>query len=161
MQQPTPDPIVATATIDTPEYEVREFLKEFASVVQLGELERILRYYTPDVIAFDMMPPLEISGVEQYRKAWQECFIEVFDFPVEFDIQPRKVIVNGDTAVIIGLAHVKGRFKKSGEVENWLRGTTVLKKLNGEWKIAHEHNSVPLDQNMKGLMDLRPAEDVH
>ena len=41
------------------------------------------------------------------------------------------------------------------------RMTVVLEKRDGEWKITHEHTSMPLDmETMKGLGDAHEKRDA-
>jgi ketosteroid isomerase-like protein len=39
----------------------------------------------------------------------------------------------------------------------WMRTTMFYRKVAGEWRITHEHVSVPFDmQSFKALLDLNP-----
>jgi ketosteroid isomerase-like protein len=39
----------------------------------------------------------------------------------------------------------------------WWRVTVCYRKIDGRWKIAHEHNSVPFNvNNGKASLDLKP-----
>ena len=39
----------------------------------------------------------------------------------------------------------------------WLRYTEGLKKIGGQWRVVHEHISVPADMATgKAVMDLKP-----
>jgi PhnB protein len=40
----------------------------------------------------------------------------------------------------------------------WIRATVCLRRIEGEWKIAHEHTSVPfyMDGSARAAVDLKP-----
>ena len=49
--------------------------------------------------------------------------------------------------------------KITGELMDiWVRTTIGLRKIDGEWKVIHEHSSVPLhmDGSARGAVDLVP-----
>jgi len=55
------------------------------------------------------------------------------------------------------LNHLSGT-QKGKPVDTWFRETKGLRKEKGEWKIAHEHQSVPfaMDGSDLALLDLEP-----
>lgn len=141
--------------LDT-ETQVLEVLEQFSDAVCTGDLDQIVSYYAEDVTGFDMMPPLRIQGMQQYRKVWKEYFTDYFRFPVSFTFGRQKILAMGDAACSYGLAHVTGTTKDGEIVDNWIRNTTCLLKQNGKWKIIHDHNSVPIGNDGNALMDLKP-----
>jgi ketosteroid isomerase-like protein len=44
------------------------------------------------------------------------------------------------------------------KVDMWLRETLCFRKIDGKWKITHEHESVPfyMDGSFKAAVDLKP-----
>ncbi len=141
------------------EYDVRQTIDSFVQAVRTGKLDVIISFYADHITAFDMMPPFKFTDLGQYRQiAWIECFTDAFEFPVAYDYKEDQLRIFGDYAVIYGEIQMSGAFKKGDEsVEARLRNTTVLQKIDGNWKIIHEHTSVPLGFDMKGLMNLRPG----
>jgi ketosteroid isomerase-like protein len=108
-----------------------------------------------------MMPPLEFSGRDKYEKSWQECFTNYFKFPVNFDYEKQKITIEGNVALTHALVHMSGESKDGEKMDMWMRNTTCLKKAGDKWLIIHEHNSIPMDNDMKGLIDLRPENYLH
>ena len=44
---------------------------------------------------------------------------------------------------------------------NWLRWTLGFRKIDGRWRVAHEHVSVPFDmESGKAMLDLKPATSL-
>lgn len=143
-------------------YKVCQTLKSFAEVICKGDIKSIMEFYSDDIIAFDMMPPLEFTDKDKYQKSWQEYFTNYFKFPVHFDYEKQKFSIDGDVAFTHALVHMSGELKDGEEkVDMWMRNTTCLKKVNGKWLITHEHNSIPMDNELKGLVNLHPENLLH
>jgi ketosteroid isomerase-like protein len=53
---------------------------------------------------------------------------------------------------------MKATTAKGAKVDLWFRQTLGLLKIDGSWKIAHEHSSVPfyMDGSFKAAVDLKP-----
>jgi ketosteroid isomerase-like protein len=142
--------------------EVYQTLESFAEAIREGDINHIMSFYSDDIIAYDMMPPLEFEGKDKYQKSWQECFTNYFKFPVNFNYEKQKFTIDGDVAFTHALVHMSGEQKNGEEkVDMWMRNTTCLKKFGDKWLITHEHNSIPLDNEMKGVTNLHPENLLH
>ena len=145
-----------------PEDEVHQTLENFAIAVSEGDVDQIMSFYSEDIIAYDMMPPLEFVGKDNYQKSWQECFSKRFKFPIEFNYEKQKIYIEGDVCFTHALVHMAGE-PETGEEKlvMWMRNTTCLKKIGKKWLIIHEHNSIPIDNELKGLANLHPVNLLH
>lgn len=146
------------------ELEVKRFLNDLAKAIRAGEIEEIMSFYSRDVTAFDMMPPLKFEGTGEYRRvAWEECFTDVFAFPITYEFVDQKILVKDDLAFAHSLIHMTGSTKKEGQkMEAWLRSTIGLQLGPKGWLIVHEHNSAPSDKESgQVLMNLKPYESAH
>lgn len=141
--------------------EVFQTLESFAEAIREGNIEHIMSFYSDDIIAYDMMPPLEFSSKDKYKKSWLEYFINYFKFPVHFDYEKQKFSIDGDVAFTHALVHMSGEAKDGEMINMWMRNTTCLKKFGEKWLITHEHNSIPMDKDMHGLSDLHPENLLH
>jgi ketosteroid isomerase-like protein len=56
------------------------------------------------------------------------------------------------------LNRISGTRTSGEETDVWVRMTLGCKKINGTWKIAHEHASVPfhMDGSYKAVVELKP-----
>lgn len=140
------------------EAEIRSIEHEMAKAIRAGDLRKIMSFYDDDVRVFDMMPPSQFISRSSYEKdAWEACFTQVFEFPVEFEQHDLRVHADGDMAYSHSLVHIKAMTLDGQMMEAWTRNTTGWQKIAGHWLIVHEHNSVPLDKsNGFGLMNLAP-----
>ena len=52
---------------------------------------------------------------------------------------------------------VSGTMVSGDEVSMWVRATLGCRRIDGEWKIVHDHESVPFDpETGQALTSLRP-----
>ena len=143
-------------------HEVHQTLESFAEAIRIGDVNQIMSFYSEDIVAYDMMPPLEFSGKDQYLKSWQECFSNQFKFPIEFNYEKQKIYIEDNICFTHALIYMAGE-PENGEkkLEMWMRNTTCLKKIGDKRLITHEHNSIPIDNDLKGLPNLHPINLLH
>ncbi len=110
--------------------------------------------YASDAVIFDLAPPLAHAIDEEQLKQW----LAGWDGPVNQTVQDFQVTVQGDLAVGHGFAHISARTKSGEEAAWWMRLTVCLARQGGQWKITHEHTSVPfyMDGSYRAAMDLSP-----
>lgn len=135
--------------------EVQEFLDRYYDACRKGDLEQILSFLSPDVVAYDMPPVFRFKGRDDYKTSWERWFISDFEFPVNVETREEEIFVDGDLALAFGLFKIEGKFKKTGEnMGCWMRHSTGLRKAGGKWAIIHEHVSVPVAMDGKAMMDV-------
>jgi ketosteroid isomerase-like protein len=158
-QQQKAKPSASSNAFLDQEYDVRQKIEAYMKAIRNGELEAITSFYSDKIVAYDMMPPLKFNDLKRYKEtAWKQCFTDAFKFPIVYDYKEDSFKVFGDSALMYGEIHMIGTFQQGGEkTECRLRNTMFFQKIDSEWKIVHEHNSVPLDMNMRGLMNLKPG----
>jgi ketosteroid isomerase-like protein len=156
-QTSTPQTREQQAGRQTEEDEIRKLLDGYADAVRAKDLEKLMAYYAPDVVAFDVLPPLQYRGVETYKKNWAMCF-DWMAGPLGYELRELSITTAGDVAFSTSLSHLFGKEAKDGkEMDMWLRCTVGYRKIGGKWRITHEHGSVPIDmETSKGLFDLKP-----
>ena len=56
------------------------------------------------------------------------------------------------------LNRIAGTRADGAPTDLWMRATLCFRKIDGEWKVAHEHDSVPfyMDGSAKAALDLKP-----
>jgi ketosteroid isomerase-like protein len=134
----------------------RQMIVDFTEAMRVKDIEKIMSYYAPDLVAFDIMPPLRFVGRDQYRKSWETGF-NMMQGPWNFEQQNLNIQVSGDLAFCHALNHAAGKLNDGETTDGWMRWTCCLRKINGNWKIVHEHNSVPIDiESDKAMWNLKP-----
>ena len=58
----------------TEEAAIRELLDGFVKAIRARDLNGVMAVFAPDVVSFDLGPPLEHAGGETFRKRWRELF---------------------------------------------------------------------------------------
>lgn len=138
------------------EAEIRGRLDDLIGAVQAMDLERLKSMYAPDIVSFDVQPPLRAVGWEAKSRNWVEAFT-VFEYPLEYEIRDLTIDVDGDLAFAHSLNRLDGTLKNGARTGFWVRATVCFRKIDGAWLIAHDHVSVPLDvASGRGLVDLEP-----
>lgn len=112
--------------------------------------------YAPDIVSFDVQPPLWIAGAEAKWKNWEEAFA-VFQSPLDYEIRELTITLDGDVAFTHSLNRLSGTLESGNRGGFWVRATCCFRKIDGEWLIAHDHASVPLDvESGRAVLDLEP-----
>ncbi len=108
--------------------------------------QEAMKYYDPsdDVTLFDMSgPPREYAGQKAIRADFEKGFAGLKDLKVEF--VELKVVTDGNLGFARSVQHFTGKTADGKPVDITFRQTDVLHKVNGEWKILHQHISVPVN----------------
>ena len=94
------------------------------------------------MLMFDVPPPLVSRGLDAYMSTW-ETFFNCVGKPVVFDFHDVKVTCGSDVAFATALGNCVD-VKPDGKREPLeFRLTMGLKKIEGRWRVMHEHHSVP------------------
>jgi ketosteroid isomerase-like protein len=109
-----------------------------------------------DIVAYDVVPPLQYRGYDAYRKDYQD-FLAMFEGPLEVEFRGLRVFAAGDVGFVHTLERVTGKMKTGQKTDMWLRATSGVRKMDGKWLIVHDHSSVPADfETGKALLELKP-----
>ena len=138
------------------EADIRRRIDELVEVVRAADLERVMSIYAPDLVTFDIVPPLQKVGAAGKRKNWMDVFA-TYHRPLDYEIRDLSITVGGDVALGHSLNRISGALKNGTKVDQWLRWTACFRKLDGNWLIVHDHVSVPTDfATGKALLNLSP-----
>lgn len=154
-QNTTTQNLYGTGEASNDEIQLGQLLDSFMMAIQNKDLNKIMSFYAPDIVAFDMMAPLKHVGSEAWRKVWQAALPSM-----QGNITSEMRDLSVDIGQNVAICHALLNMKLTGDRENhdtWMRWTAGLHKVNGRWLITHEHTSVPADmQTGRAMMDLRP-----
>jgi uncharacterized protein (TIGR02246 family) len=132
----------ASANTTTDEAAIRDLVENWARAVREQNLDGILAHHSPDVLMFDVPPPLQSKGIEAYRKTWDLFFSWARDAGV-FDITEMGLTAGDDVAFVTALMRCAGTETSGERTELEFRLTIGLRKLGGQWTVTHEHHSIP------------------
>ena len=140
----------------TDEDAISRILDSWATAFRAHDLDRVMAMYAPDVVAYDIAPPLQYVGLDAYRKDYAE-FLDQYEGPVELEMRDVHIIVDGNLAVVMALERMGGTLKSGEKSDIWVRATSCFHKTDGKWLDIHDHISVPADfVTGKAVVDLKP-----
>jgi ketosteroid isomerase-like protein len=139
------------------EADIRQRIEKLAGAIRALDLEAVMSIYTTDVVSFDIEPPLQHVGAAAKRKNWERVFA-LYGHPLGYEIRDVSITVGEDVAFAHSLNRLSGTLRSGTTTTGfWVRATTCFRKINGDWFIAHDHASVPLDVTTGGvLLNLEP-----
>src|SRR5215472_8340555 len=112
--------------------------------------------YADDVVAYDVVPPLQYVRKEAYRKDY-ESFLSQYGGNLRLEVRDLHVGVKGDLGYATGLQLISGTLKSGQKSDVWLRFTSLFRKADGRWLDFQDHVSVPVDiESGKAMLDLKP-----
>jgi uncharacterized protein (TIGR02246 family) len=138
------------------EVQIRRLIDDRVMAVRAKNIDVLVSSYAPDVLAFDVVDPLQSTGSDAIRKRLEEWFSS-FHGPIGFEIRDLTIAVSEDVAFCHGLSRVSGTRINGGKINMWYRTTVCHRKIGGKWTITHEHNSAPFNvESGKASLDLKP-----
>lgn len=138
------------------EAQIKALVEEWAAAVRAKDVDRMLRQYADDVLVYDLAAPLQTSGKAHLREHWAAWFASI-EGPLGCEHDQLEITAGSEVAFCTALTHNTGRRKDGVKMDFWVRATVGFRKLSGEWKVTHEHVSVPFDmETTKACFDLRP-----
>ena len=129
---------------NTEEIRIKILLEAWADAVRRHDITAILAHHEPDIVMFDLPPPLQCKGIKAYERTWDMLF-RYHKPGTAFDIQEIAVTAGQDVAFAVAIMHCSPDSSSNPTDKNGFlfRLTVGLRKIDGEWRIAHEHHSVP------------------
>jgi uncharacterized protein (TIGR02246 family) len=150
------DPMALEDTRTKGEAAIRELIEGFVKAIRAKNIDEVMSVFAPEVISFDLGPPLQHGGGETFKKRWKELF-ESFQGPIDYEVGNLSITAGDDVAFSHSLNRMSGTMKNGRKTDRWLRWTACYRKTNGKWLITHEQVSVPVDvRNGKAMLDLKP-----
>lgn len=144
-----------TAQYAIDESTIRQRIDRWLEAVRAMDLEGVMSIYAPEVVSFDVEPPLRHVGLDAKRKNWAGAFSAYQERG--YEMRDLSTVVSHDVAFAYGLVRVSGTLKNGNRSEFWIRWAACLRKIGSDWLIVHDHVSVPFDPGSgQALLNLRP-----
>ncbi|MFF5989382.1 YybH family protein [Prauserella flavalba] len=141
------------------EAEVRDVIAEQTEALRAGDADALVARYTAETVKFDLAPPLRHTGAEVLDADGVRAWLATFDGPVDAEVRDLDVTVGGDVAFCHSLNRMSAVPRGSAEgFDLWYRATVCLRRIEGTWRITHEHTSTPfyMDGSFRSAIDLTP-----
>ncbi|CAJ0730262.1 MULTISPECIES: YybH family protein [Ralstonia] len=123
--------------------QLRSLIEAWAEAVRAKDIDAVMRHYAPDVVVFDVMPPLVVKGAEAYRRNWLGWF-DALDGQADFHFVELHLEVSGDLAYCFSVNRLRARYRDGAKHDAQTRATVCFRKIDGRWLVVHEHASVPM-----------------
>jgi uncharacterized protein (TIGR02246 family) len=127
------------------DFKVRRLIEEWALAVRARDIEAVLAHHVEDMVMFDVPPPVELRGIDAYRDSWAPFFKWLENESGTFEIVRLDVTAGETVAFATALLRCGTKASLAKEDTPQLRLTVGLRKIDGAWKIAHEHHSFPAE----------------
>ena len=136
--------------------EIRALLDSRSEAIETKDIDRLMSFYSPDIVYFDLVPGLRYTGSGALRDRFLEWF-DAYKGSIGQEIRELNTSASGDIAVAHMLIRASGTLKNGHEVGFWVRATSCCRRLDHGWLITHEHISIPVDlQSGRAATDLVP-----
>jgi ketosteroid isomerase-like protein len=141
------------------ETQIRRLMAERETAMRARDAVRVVARYAPEIVQFSLAPPLQHTGPEVLDPDGVRRWFSGFEGPIEYEIRDLTVACGGDVAFCHSLNRLSA--KPNGQPEKfdlWFRATVGLRKIDGKWRVVHEHDSTPfyMDGSFGAATDLKP-----
>jgi ketosteroid isomerase-like protein len=141
---------------DTDKAEIRAIIESVSKAHHDKDATAIIAPYAKDALIADLAPPLTHIGIDPGQKA---AWLDTWEGPIGHEARDFKIEVSDDLAFCHGFYRLSGTPRTAGKpIGFWMRATVCLRRIEGVWKIVHEHESVPfyMDGSLRPAFDLEP-----
>jgi len=84
---------------------IRQRVEDLVKAIRAKDIDRITSLYAPELVSFDLTPPLRYVGADGKRRAWQEAFAALSG-PIAYELRDLSVTTNGELAFVHSLNHI-------------------------------------------------------
>ena len=135
---------------------IRQRIEELAKALRAKDIDAVMSIFAPDLVSFDIVPPLRYVGADNKRRAWQEAFA-IYTGPFDYELHDLNVTTDGELAFVHSLNHVTATLASGHVTDMWLRWTACFRRIDGDWLVVHDHVSVPADlEHGRAALNLTP-----
>lgn len=137
---------------------IRALIDRYSQTIHDKDAEALVACFSDDVVGYDLAPPLALGPRAMRDPAGMDAWFATWATPISSVAGEMTVQVGGDIAYAFALRHMTGTKVDGAEIDLWFRATAGFRKQDGQWRIAHIHNSVPfaMDGSGRALLDLKP-----
>ena len=116
---------------------IHALLEKWVVAVRAHDLEGVLEHRSRDIVMFDVPPPLQSKGIDAYRDTWTLYFGD--EGSRLFELRETRIVASGGVAWVHAVLRCTTSPHPAGRL------TMGLRKVDGRWRVEHEHHSFPLE----------------
>src|SRR3712207_289134 len=88
--------------------QVRAIIEKWAAGVRARDIDTVLSRHAPDLLMFDVVGPVRLQGLNEYRKTWLEQFFPWHGGTGRFELVDLKVSAGADVTFATALLECAG-----------------------------------------------------
>src|SRR5690606_16072344 len=90
-----------------------------------------------------------------------EAWFASYEGPIGCEFRDLVVAARDDVAFAHGLHRFTGTMTNGKSIDMWVRNTLCFRKIDGRWRIGHEHMSDPFDPDSgQASLGLKPSPQI-
>lgn len=134
---------------------IRRRVEDYAAAISAKTIDRVMSFFAPDLVSFDLEPALRYSRAENKRRRWLEGFDAYGS--IAYSIRELAITTDGAVAFLYALNHFEGVRTDGLTTDIWVRWTACLRRIHGTWLAVHDHVPVPANLgNSHAALNLSP-----
>jgi uncharacterized protein (TIGR02246 family) len=133
-----------TSSTSKDEMDIRAHIERWAKAVREENRAGIRADHDPEMLMFDVPPPFLSQGLDAYMATW-ELFFSCSEKPVAFDFHDVKITTGADVAFARAIGRCTSIDPNGKREALEFRLTIGFRKIDGRWRVMHEHHSLPAD----------------
>lgn len=137
---------------------ISRLLEKHLQGLRNKDASSVVECYASENVMFVMSPPLQFTPENAPGKNGLEQWFAGWDGPIEYETRDQKITANDEIGFSSSLMRMHGTKTDGEKVDMWYRNTFCFCQIDGEWKIVHQHESVPfyMDGSARAAVDLKP-----
>jgi len=132
-------------SLSTDQTEILALIERWAAAVRNEDRPAIGQDHDPDMLMFDVPPPFLSRGLAAYMATW-ETFLSSVEKPIAFDFHDIEITAGADVAFATATGNCVNIDSKGNREPLQFRLTMGLRKIEGRWRVMHEHHSLPAEE---------------
>lgn len=135
---------------------IRQLVQERVDAVRAKDVGPLVARPVDDVVLFDALPPLMSRGRASLNGTTQSWF-DGYASDIGYEVSDLEIRADDRLGFCSFAYHVSGTLQSGDEVDMWVRATLCCERVEGSWRIVHDHESVPFDpQTGQAVISLAP-----
>ena len=122
--------------------QIQALIERWARAVREENRADIRADHDAEILMFDVPPPFLSRGLDAYMATW-ETFFSSQEKPVTFDFHDVTITCGQEVAFATATGQCVNIAPNGMREPLEFRLTMGLRKIDGKWRIMHEHHSLP------------------
>lgn len=122
--------------------EVLQQIKLWDNAITGTKINELINQCSKDVSMFDVSS--QLNGIDEYKNEWQK-FSPYFSKEMKISRRNVKLYASEELAILHCHSKVENLAMKDKVMMPWCRTTLCLKKQNNQWRVVHQHISMPIN----------------